>query len=83
MPLVTRRAKENAQVIIDHELCSLCGLCVNVCTGPLHIENDQVQVDQSILFGCYGCGQCAARYKYTRAIKRSLGGVTYYHGSRQ
>jgi len=60
MPLVTRRAKENAEVIIDHELCSLCGLCVKVCSGPLYIEDDRVQVDQSILFGCYGCGQCAA-----------------------
>ncbi|MDI9480675.1 MAG: 4Fe-4S binding protein [Syntrophomonadaceae bacterium] len=35
MPLVTRRAKGNAEVIIDHELCNLCGLCVQVCKGPL------------------------------------------------
>ncbi len=60
MPIVTRRAKGNAEVIIDHELCNLCGLCVNVCKGPLYIENDRLQVDQSILFGCIGCGQCAA-----------------------
>jgi len=61
MPIATRRAKGNAEVIIDHEHCSLCGLCVNVCKGmPLYIKNDQVQVDQSILFGCIGCGQCAA-----------------------
>ncbi len=60
MPIVTRRARGNAEVIIDHELCNLCGLCVNVCKGPLYIENDRLQVDQSILFGCIGCGQCAA-----------------------
>ena len=44
MPIVTRRAKGNAEVIIDHELCNLCGLCVNVCKGPLYIENDRLQV---------------------------------------
>ena len=60
MPLVTRRAKGNAEVFIDHELCNRCGLCVKVCKGPLYIENERLQVDQSILFGCIGCGQCAA-----------------------
>lgn len=61
MPIMTRRAKGNANVIIDHENCTLCGLCVEVCKGkPLYIENEKVQVDQSILFGCIGCGQCAA-----------------------
>jgi NAD-dependent dihydropyrimidine dehydrogenase PreA subunit len=61
MPIATRRAKGNAQVIIDHEHCSLCGLCVEVCKGkPLFIQGDRVCVDQSILFGCIGCGQCAA-----------------------
>ncbi len=61
MPIMTRRAKGNANVIIDHQNCTLCGLCVEVCKGkPLYIENERVQVDQSILFGCIGCGQCAA-----------------------
>ena len=60
MPLVTRRAKGNAEVIIDHEMCNLCGLCVKVCKGPLYIKNDRLQVDQTIMFGCIGCGQCAA-----------------------
>lgn len=60
MPLVTRRAQGNAEVIIDHEHCNRCGLCVNVCKGPLYIANDRLEVDYSILFGCIGCGQCAA-----------------------
>ncbi|MEN6391093.1 MAG: nitroreductase family protein [Syntrophomonas sp.] len=61
MPIITRRAKGNADVIIDHEKCTLCGLCVEVCKGkPLYIENEKLMVDQSILFGCIGCGQCAA-----------------------
>lgn len=61
MPIITRRAKGNADVTIDHENCTLCGLCVEVCKGkPLYIENEKLMVDQSILFGCIGCGQCAA-----------------------
>lgn len=61
MPIKTRRAKGNADVTIDYENCTLCGLCVEVCKGkPLYIENERIQVDQSILFGCIGCGQCAA-----------------------
>lgn len=61
MPIATRRAKGNAEVIIDYEQCSLCGLCVEVCKGgPLFIHNDQVCVDYTIFFGCIGCGQCAA-----------------------
>lgn len=61
MAVMTRRAKGNAEVIIDHESCNLCGLCVHVCKGkPLYIKDQRVQVDQSILFGCIGCGQCAA-----------------------
>jgi NAD-dependent dihydropyrimidine dehydrogenase PreA subunit/nitroreductase len=60
MTIKTRRAQGNAEIIIDHDSCSLCGLCVEVCKGkPLFIHNDQVCVDQTILFGCYGCGQCA------------------------
>ena len=61
MAIITRRAKGNANVLIDYQSCILCGLCVEVCKGkPLYIENEKVQVDQSILFGCIGCGQCAA-----------------------
>lgn len=61
MSIATRRAKGNAEVIINHELCNLCGLCVKVCKGiPLYVEDNQIKVDQSILFGCIGCGQCAA-----------------------
>ena len=61
MTVETRRGKGNANVIIDHDHCTLCGLCVEVCKGkPLFIHDDQVCVDQTILFGCIACGQCAA-----------------------
>ncbi|THB63235.1 MAG: 4Fe-4S dicluster domain-containing protein [Desulfovibrio sp.] len=60
MPLITGRARECASVVIDHEACTGCGLCVKVCKGaPLAMVEGRVEVDQSILFGCIGCGQCA------------------------
>lgn len=61
MALVTRRAAGNAQVIIDHERCNMCRLCLKVCTGiPLYEKDGCIEVDQSILLGCIGCGQCMA-----------------------
>ncbi|MCF8069891.1 MAG: nitroreductase family protein [Desulfobacterales bacterium] len=61
MAIKTGRSDKVAEVIIDHEKCTLCGLCTVVCKGaPLYIENDRVNVDHSRIFGCIGCGQCAA-----------------------
>lgn len=61
MAIKTGRAETPAEVTIDHDACTLCGLCVTVCPGsPLIIEDGQVKVDQTRLFGCIGCGQCAA-----------------------
>lgn len=61
MPILTSRAKETAQVQIDQGKCTVCGRCVEVCSGkPLFLADGRVQVDQSCLFGCIGCGQCMA-----------------------
>lgn len=61
MPIKTGWGSENARVSIDYSQCTVCGLCVRVCKGnPLYLENDKVCIDQSRLFGCIGCGQCAA-----------------------
>ncbi len=61
MPIKTRRAKENASVIIDHEKCNLCGLCLKVCKGaPLYMGDGRIETDYSQGFGCIGCAQCAA-----------------------
>lgn len=61
MALITKRAAGNAEVLIDHERCNLCGLCLKVCKGaPLYLKEGRIEVDQSILLGCIGCGQCAA-----------------------
>ena len=61
MPLSFGRGGGAAQITIDTQNCTLCGLCVQICKGaPLYIKDGAVQVDQSRLFGCIGCGQCMA-----------------------
>lgn len=61
MPLDFGRAPGVAEVSIDKDKCSVCGLCVRVCRGaPLYMEAGEVRVDHSRLFGCIGCGHCAA-----------------------
>lgn len=55
------RGQGNAEIQIDHQKCTVCGLCVTVCKGaPLRIADNKIQVDQSQLFGCIGCGSCMA-----------------------
>lgn len=63
MVLKTGRAYAPAEVIIDRERCTGCGLCVKVCKGqPLSLHENSsgktVLVDQERIFGCIGCGQC-------------------------
>ena len=59
MSAPTRRAKDHAQVIIDHERCNGCGLCIAVCIGaPLSLVDGRVHVDQGKYFGCFACGHC-------------------------
>lgn len=61
MPLKTGRFYESAEVNIDSEKCTVCGLCVKVCKGaPLYLDDDQIRIDQTRIFGCIGCGQCMA-----------------------
>lgn len=61
MSVPTSRVSGYADVLIDYELCTTCGICVEVCKGgPLFIEDDRLQVDQSLGFGCIACGACAA-----------------------
>ena len=59
MPLITGRFREVADVIIDREKCTVCGLCVKVCRGaPLYLDNGKICIDQTRVFGCVACGQC-------------------------
>jgi len=59
MAIKTSRAEGVAEVRIDDEKCSGCGLCVKVCKGaPLIMREGKPFVDQTRLFGCIGCGKC-------------------------
>lgn len=59
MAIKTSRAKGVANVVIDYQKCSGCGLCVKVCKGaPLIMRQGKPSVDQARLFGCIGCGKC-------------------------
>lgn len=61
MAIKTGRADSTALVYIDYERCSNCGLCVQVCKGfTLYWKDEQVRFDPNRLFGCIGCGHCAA-----------------------
>lgn len=62
MSVVTSRSgTENGRIIINHEKCNLCGLCVKVCKDfSLFIEDKTLKVSDRPLFGCIGCGQCVA-----------------------
>jgi nitroreductase/Pyruvate/2-oxoacid:ferredoxin oxidoreductase delta subunit len=61
MVLKTSRTAELADILIDYNKCNMCRLCLRVCKGmPLYEENGKILIDQSRLFGCIGCAQCAA-----------------------
>lgn len=61
MPEQTRWSSQVADVLINYELCTSCGLCAAVCKGyPLYMEGDILTVDQSRGFGCIACGACVA-----------------------
>lgn len=59
MSVPTSRTSIHAEVIVDYELCTTCGICVEVCKGgPLYIQDDELKVDQSRGFGCIACAAC-------------------------
>lgn len=59
MPINIGRCPGVAEVRIDHDACTKCALCVQVCAGgPLYMQDGKVQVDQSRGFGCVACGHC-------------------------
>jgi nitroreductase/NAD-dependent dihydropyrimidine dehydrogenase PreA subunit len=61
MPIPTSRTRENALITIHEELCTGCGLCVEVCKDfSLVLLNKKATVSETPLFGCFSCGQCMA-----------------------
>ncbi len=59
MAIPTSRTKEPASIAIDTDKCTLCGLCVRVCSDFNFeiVDNKLVKSDKSV-FGCVACGHC-------------------------
>jgi ferredoxin len=61
MAIPTSRTKVKAQIRINEDECTGCGLCVSVCKDfGIEIENCKVKVSDHPFFGCIGCGHCMA-----------------------
>lgn len=61
MAIPTSRTKVKAEIKINADNCTGCGLCVSVCKDfGLKIENDKVKLTDNPLFGCIACGHCMA-----------------------
>ncbi|MFO7881614.1 MAG: 4Fe-4S binding protein [Kosmotogaceae bacterium] len=55
--------------VIDHEKCTLCGLCADVCAYYALSITDKVEVNVE---ECFGCGLCQ-----TRCPVKAIGGVFF------
>ncbi len=61
MAIPTSRTKVKAEIRINEDNCTGCGLCVSVCKDfGLKIENHKVKLTDTPLFGCIACGHCMA-----------------------
>ncbi len=61
MAIPTSRTKVTAEIRIDENTCTGCGLCVSVCKDfGLEIVNNKARVNNHPVFGCIGCGHCMA-----------------------
>jgi ferredoxin len=61
MAIPTSRAKEKAEIRINEELCTGCGLCVEVCSDfGLVIADGKARTGDKAVFGCIACGHCMA-----------------------
>ena len=61
MAIPTSRTKVKAEIRINEELCTGCGLCVSVCKDfGIEIANGKVRETGHPIFGCIGCGHCMA-----------------------
>ena len=61
MAIPTSRTDQKAEIRIDFERCTNCGLCASVCKDfSLIIENNELKISDNPLFGCVGCGHCMA-----------------------
>ena len=61
MAIPTSRTNQKAEISIDSEKCTNCGLCASVCKDySLIMENSLLKISDNPFFGCIGCGHCMA-----------------------
>lgn len=61
MAIPTSRTKVKADIKINEEKCTGCGLCVSVCKDyGIVLEDKKVRISETPCFGCIGCGHCMA-----------------------
>lgn len=61
MAIPTSRTRDKAEILIHHEKCNGCGICVNVCKDfSLKMVSGKVTLNENPKFGCIGCGHCMA-----------------------
>lgn len=58
MSIPTTRAKEPANVLIDIDKCTGCGLCVEVCEDSFKVVDHKVVKTDNAVLGCVACGHC-------------------------
>jgi nitroreductase/NAD-dependent dihydropyrimidine dehydrogenase PreA subunit len=59
MSIPTSRVKEAANIFIDIEKCTGCGLCAEVCKDfSFKIVDHKVVKSDTPMFGCIACGHC-------------------------
>ena len=59
MAIPTSRGKESANIFIDIDKCTGCGLCVEVCKDfSFKIVDHKVVRSDTPVFGCIACGHC-------------------------
>jgi heterodisulfide reductase subunit A len=52
--------REPLVALMDEELCTGCGLCINICPYGARTLNEEKKVAEVNVALCEGCGACAA-----------------------
>ncbi|MDP4239346.1 MAG: nitroreductase family protein [Bacteroidota bacterium] len=59
MSIPTSRFKDSANIYLDIDKCTGCGLCVEVCENSgFTLVNQKVERSDKSIFGCVACGHC-------------------------
>ena len=60
------------EVVVNHELCNLCGLCIDLCpTRVFNIRNGSLVIDSSRCIYCFGCVALCPRRAITLKLSKN------------